>query len=351
MSTDSLDPSDKQEDRKEVSDNNKCVMCRRLATEWMCLPCGHVCLCVQCKDSDVRGYLHFCPVCRRPCNNMIQNKYANVSLETILCNMAAARHPRVEIGWDERHLQQQIQGIIAEDLGNTGGLVGLCLARDFVALVLTAKDPFCNGLLSRISCHSRQIMLNMLVGMRSAHSMAFYRSLRSELSSFNMRQIRNCSAHKAQALFVERYRQRLFDERYKGVRQPALARALSNEPQNLEEFQQQRRRKFRRLSDSNDVSTARDTPAMSDWCRRVVDPAGCRIKVKAEDGTETYFTIKKTTKLSKLMQLYCAHVGKGYASFRFLFDGDRIAPDSTPNDLDMTFEDQIDVMVEKHGGV
>ena len=56
--------------------------------------------------------------------------------------------------------------------------------------------------------------------------------------------------------------------------------------------------------------------------------------------------MKKTTKLKKLMDAYCARVGKEAGSIRFLFDGDRIAPDSTPNDLNMEDEDEIDAMVE-----
>ena len=70
------------------------------------------------------------------------------------------------------------------------------------------------------------------------------------------------------------------------------------------------------------------------------------LKVKAQDGTEVYFKVKKTTKLKKLMDAYCARVGKEAGSIRFLFDGDRIAPDSTPNDLGMEDEDEIDAMVE-----
>eukprot|EP01084_Bolivina_argentea_P232537 391917_1 len=74
------------------------------------------------------------------------------------------------------------------------------------------------------------------------------------------------------------------------------------------------------------------------------------LKVKAQDGTEVYFKVKKTTKLKKLMDAYCARVGKEAGSIRFLFDGDRIAPDSTPNELNMEDEDEIDAMVEQHGG-
>lgn len=74
------------------------------------------------------------------------------------------------------------------------------------------------------------------------------------------------------------------------------------------------------------------------------------LKVKAQDGTEVYFKVKKTTKLKKLMDAYCSRVAKEPGSIRFLFDGDRIAPDSTPQQLGMEDEDEIDAMVEQHGG-
>eukprot|EP00485_Elphidium_margaritaceum_P003638 CAMPEP_0202700810 /NCGR_PEP_ID=MMETSP1385-20130828/13972_1 /ASSEMBLY_ACC=CAM_ASM_000861 /TAXON_ID=933848 /ORGANISM="Elphidium margaritaceum" /LENGTH=109 /DNA_ID=CAMNT_0049358081 /DNA_START=149 /DNA_END=478 /DNA_ORIENTATION=- len=74
------------------------------------------------------------------------------------------------------------------------------------------------------------------------------------------------------------------------------------------------------------------------------------LKVKDQDGTEVYFKVKKTTKLKKLMDAYCARVGKEAGSIRFLFDGERIAQDATPNDLNMEDEDEIDAMVEQHGG-
>jgi small ubiquitin-related modifier len=36
---------------------------------------------------------------------------------------------------------------------------------------------------------------------------------------------------------------------------------------------------------------------------------------------------------------------------RFSFDGNRLNPDATPNDLDMEDQDTIDAMVEQTGGI
>jgi len=74
------------------------------------------------------------------------------------------------------------------------------------------------------------------------------------------------------------------------------------------------------------------------------------LKVKSQDGNEVYFKVKKTTQLGKLMNAYCSRVGKDMSTVRFLFDGERIQPEATPEQLDMEDEDEIDAMVEQHGG-
>jgi len=74
------------------------------------------------------------------------------------------------------------------------------------------------------------------------------------------------------------------------------------------------------------------------------------LKVKNASGGEVYFKVKRTTQFRKLMEAYCSRVGAQPQHVRFLFDGDRIRPDQTPADLDMEDEDEIDAMVEQHGG-
>lgn len=74
------------------------------------------------------------------------------------------------------------------------------------------------------------------------------------------------------------------------------------------------------------------------------------IKVKAQDGTEIFFKIKRTTQLKKLMDAYCTRQGLSSAQCRFIFDGERIKDDDTPDNLEMENGDEIDVMVEQTGG-
>merc|ERR1712129_226859 len=99
------------------------------------------------------------------------------------------------------------------------------------------------NLLSQLSADVIQMVVTMLTGLSNVRSMALWRSLSSELGGFDMRRVSGCSVYKCQALFVERYRQNLFDEKYKALQQPQLIRALSSEPRNLSEFQEERVRR------------------------------------------------------------------------------------------------------------
>ena len=74
------------------------------------------------------------------------------------------------------------------------------------------------------------------------------------------------------------------------------------------------------------------------------------IKVKGQDGTEIYFKIKRTTQLKKLMDAYCSRQGIQANMCRFIFDGERIKDDDTPESLEMENGDEIDAMVEQTGG-
>jgi len=120
-------------------------------------------------------------------------------------------------------------------------------------VVLQGIDPAAN-LLAQLSSDLHLIILNMITGLGNVRTMALYRSLSSALSGFDRERIRDCSVYKCQALFVERYRQNLFDERYKALHQPELIRALSAGPRNLFEFQQDRQRRV--LSKQSSISSA-----------------------------------------------------------------------------------------------
>ena len=68
------------------------------------------------------------------------------------------------------------------------------------------------------------------------------------------------------------------------------------------------------------------------------------IKVVTPAGNEIFFGCKKTTPLSKLMNLYCQQLGVTLDETRFLFDGVRINEFHTPEFLEMEDGDVIDVI-------
>eukprot|EP00579_Thalassiosira_antarctica_P021005 CAMPEP_0201963038 /NCGR_PEP_ID=MMETSP0904-20121228/9025_1 /ASSEMBLY_ACC=CAM_ASM_000553 /TAXON_ID=420261 /ORGANISM="Thalassiosira antarctica, Strain CCMP982" /LENGTH=114 /DNA_ID=CAMNT_0048509561 /DNA_START=271 /DNA_END=615 /DNA_ORIENTATION=+ len=69
-----------------------------------------------------------------------------------------------------------------------------------------------------------------------------------------------------------------------------------------------------------------------------------------QTGEETYFKIKKSTKMQKVFDTYAQRKGVQASSLRFLLDGDRIQPDATPKLLELDDQDQIDCMLEQSGG-
>lgn len=75
------------------------------------------------------------------------------------------------------------------------------------------------------------------------------------------------------------------------------------------------------------------------------------LRVVSSNGTEVFFKIRRSTRLEKLMAAYCQKMGVANpSSVRFVFDGQRVNPESTPSDLDMEDDDVIDVLLEQTGG-
>jgi small ubiquitin-related modifier len=74
------------------------------------------------------------------------------------------------------------------------------------------------------------------------------------------------------------------------------------------------------------------------------------IRVRDQTGEETFFKIKKSTKMEKVFSTYAQRKGVSVESLRFLLDGERIEKTSTPKLLDLADQDQIDCMLEQLGG-
>merc|ERR1712046_68976 len=80
------------------------------------------------------------------------------------------------------------------------------------------------------------------------------------------------------------------------------------------------------------------------------NPDQINIKVKGPDGAEVFFKIKRKTQMKKLMDAYCYRSGQDPKSIHFLFEGERIQPTQTPDELDMDDGDVIDAMLMQVGG-
>lgn len=74
------------------------------------------------------------------------------------------------------------------------------------------------------------------------------------------------------------------------------------------------------------------------------------IRVRDQTGDETFFKIKKTTKMSKVFDTYAQRKGVASTALRFLLDGERIEGTQTPKQLELDDQDQIDCMLEQTGG-
>merc|ERR1711904_480759 len=70
------------------------------------------------------------------------------------------------------------------------------------------------------------------------------------------------------------------------------------------------------------------------------------IKVK-QDDSEIVFKIKKSTSLKKLMSAYCQRNSLDQSQIVFLYEGQRIVAENTPDALGMEDGDEIDAMIHQ----
>jgi small ubiquitin-related modifier len=75
-----------------------------------------------------------------------------------------------------------------------------------------------------------------------------------------------------------------------------------------------------------------------------------QLKVKNSEGKETVFKLKKQTALRKMMDAYCQREGLPADGVRFLFEGERLNREQTPEALGMEDGDVIDALIEQTGG-
>jgi small ubiquitin-related modifier len=59
------------------------------------------------------------------------------------------------------------------------------------------------------------------------------------------------------------------------------------------------------------------------------------VRVKDQTGGEVVFKVKKTTKFSRILDAFCQKKAWDATQVRFVFDGQRLNRDATPEELDM----------------
>ena len=96
------------------------------------------------------------------------------------------------------------------------------------------------------------------------------------------------------------------------------------------------------------AAAARERAAILGNIPRTAPPHSDSLNIRVRDatGSETFFKIKKTTKMHKIFHAYCTRKGKPVTAFRFLFDGQRVDGEQTAEDIDMEDGDQIDALNE-----
>lgn len=92
-----------------------------------------------------------------------------------------------------------------------------------------------------------------------------------------------------------------------------------------------------------------DTPASRTRRRSFLPPGQLTIRIKDQTGEETFYKVKKTTKLENVLDAYATRRGVPVDSLRFLFSGSRVHGDQTPADIEMVDGDQLDCMLEQGG--
>ncbi|ONI14348.1 hypothetical protein PRUPE_4G277000 [Prunus persica] len=75
-----------------------------------------------------------------------------------------------------------------------------------------------------------------------------------------------------------------------------------------------------------------------------------RLKVQFnKDGVQTFFRVKRSTKLQKLMEAFCKNRSLDPKSIEFTFDSVRLEKNKTPEQLGMEDGDLIDALVSGDG--
>ena len=88
---------------------------------------------------------------------------------------------------------------------------------------------------------------------------------------------------------------------------------------------------------------------MSEVKKKADDEPTIKIRVKDQNGYQTIFIMKRSTKMGKVFKAYAQRKGVDVRGLRFMIDGEEINPEATPNDLGLEDDDVIDALLRQLG--
>ncbi|PVF97026.1 ubiquitin-like protein [Serendipita vermifera] len=100
-----------------------------------------------------------------------------------------------------------------------------------------------------------------------------------------------------------------------------------------------------------DLSTQSAGPSQYDPATPAKPKGGkLMLVVSSPDGQQIKIGIKSTSTFEKMFKAAADRFGLNQTMIRFLYDGQRLRPDQTPEEFDMQDDDMIDMQVQQIGG-
>jgi small ubiquitin-related modifier len=109
------------------------------------------------------------------------------------------------------------------------------------------------------------------------------------------------------------------------------------------------RRGTKRAHSPESTGSRTVSPVLDEFVQPLESDECVRIIVHSQSGSETYFKVKKTTRMERIFETYAQRLGVQCSSLKFMLDGERICPLATPQMLELADMDKIDVILIQTG--
>ena len=85
-------------------------------------------------------------------------------------------------------------------------------------------------------------------------------------------------------------------------------------------------------------------------CKKEEEQTHITLQAVSQNGDSLQFKVRMNTPLQKVINAYCGRMNVEADSVRFLYDGDRIEGEKTPEMMHMEDGDILDVVLQQTGG-